>query len=72
MSTTNYTRRGDGKNRKSEEKERRRPLLETAFERRKKLREKSILAATLFKASTKYVFFLPLRALRLTEKLKIK
>ena len=55
MSTTNYTRRGDGKNRKNEEKERRRPLLEIAFERRKKLSEKSILAATLFKAPAKYV-----------------
>ena len=47
--------------------------MEIAFERRKKLIEKSILAATLFKAPAKYVlFFLTLRALRLTEELKIK
>ena len=57
MSTTNYTTRGDGKNSKSEEKQRRRPLLEIAFERRKKLSEKSILAATLFKAPAKYVLY---------------
>ena len=72
MSTTNYTRKGDGKNRKSEEKKRRRPLLEIAFERRKKLSEKFILAVMLFEIPAKYAFFLPLRALRPTEKLKIK
>lgn len=71
MSTTNYTRRGDGKNRKNEEKERRRPLLEIAFERRKKLSEKSILSATLFKAPAKMIcIFLTLAGVAANRKAK--